>query len=344
MTLVFNYFRDLIRLSRGNWNRFWFTPQDPATLSLIRIAAGAMLFYTHLVWTLELDAFFGPNSWLSLDAVKSLRTSDSGWSLWWLAESPVVMWGMHLFALGVFACLTVGLFSKPASILAWIFTLSYAHRAPTALYGLDQVNGFLSMYLMFGQCGARYSLDAWLARRRNPGSALSGRVPATVGTNISLRLIQLHMCVVYFFAGISKLQGPSWWDGTAFWGAIANAEYQTLDLTWLVHHPRIINVLTHVTILWEIFYCVTVWNRWTRPLTLLVAIPLHLGIAFGFGMITFGVAMLIANMAFVPAWLVRAVLERQPLPETPSGETARVIPAPKMLQHFPKRATREPLR
>jgi hypothetical protein len=33
------------------WNRFWFTPADPATLSLIRVLAGGMLFYTHFIWS-----------------------------------------------------------------------------------------------------------------------------------------------------------------------------------------------------------------------------------------------------------------------------------------------------
>ena len=47
------------------WDRFWFTPQQPHTLALIRIFGGAMLLYTHLVWTLNLEAFLGPHSWLT---------------------------------------------------------------------------------------------------------------------------------------------------------------------------------------------------------------------------------------------------------------------------------------
>ena len=42
------------------WDRFWFTPAAPQSLALIRILAGAMLFYTHLVWSLDLVAFLGP--------------------------------------------------------------------------------------------------------------------------------------------------------------------------------------------------------------------------------------------------------------------------------------------
>ena len=47
------------------WNRFWFTPSDPAVLCMIRLLAGGLLLYTHLVWTIDLDAFFAPhNGWL----------------------------------------------------------------------------------------------------------------------------------------------------------------------------------------------------------------------------------------------------------------------------------------
>ena len=54
------------------------------------------------------------------------------------------------------------------------------------------------------------------------------------------------MCVIYFFAGVSKLQGPSWWDGEAMWRAFANLEYQSLDMTWLAWHPWLVNAMSHV--------------------------------------------------------------------------------------------------
>ena len=43
----------------NGWQRFWFLPRDPATLSAIRIAVGLLLLYTHAVWTLDWDGFFG---------------------------------------------------------------------------------------------------------------------------------------------------------------------------------------------------------------------------------------------------------------------------------------------
>jgi hypothetical protein len=128
--------------------------------------------------------------------------------------------------------------------------------------------------------------------------------------NLAVRLIQIHMCIVYLFAGISKLVGMAWWDGTALWMAFGNLEYQSLDMTWMAGFPLLINLMTHVTVAWELSYWALVWPRLTRPIVLALAVPLHMGIAICLGMITFGLAMLIGNLAFVPSWLVRGAIDR----------------------------------
>jgi hypothetical protein len=337
------YLADLGNGTLRGWQAFWFTPADPATLGLIRLLAGAMLLYTHLVWTLDLEAFFGPEAWLSPQAVGAFTASIRGnalwsrwdfmWSYFWLIESRPLLWAVHLAALVVFAMLMLGLYSRVVSVLAAVIAVSYVNRVPAALFGLDQINCMLALYLAAGPCGAAYSLDRLLARRRAGGP----QPPAapSVGANISVRLIQLHMCVIYLFAGLSKLSGPigSWWDGTAMWLAFANQEYQSLDMTWLADWPLVVNLLTHVTVAWEISYAALVWPRLTRPLVIALAIPLHMGIALCLGMMTFGLAMLIGNLAFVSPHLVRASIDG--LRRRRPGETAAVSPtAP------PRRATR----
>jgi hypothetical protein len=67
-------------------------------------------------------------------------------------------------------------------------------------------------------------------------------------------------------------------------------------------------MLTHVTVFWETFYCVLVWPRLTRPIVLAIAVAVHGGIAMTLGMITFGTAMLIGNLAFVPPQLIRGLI------------------------------------
>jgi hypothetical protein len=296
------WFADVI----DGWNRFWFEPADPATLGLIRIFAGAMLLYTHLVWSLDLDAFFGAQGWLPRDTVTLLQKDTYAWSyLWWFQSSPVALWGVHLAALAVFALLTVGLFTRVTSILALVAALSYVGRVPGALFGLDQINTMLALYLAIGPSGDAFSVDRWL-RRRRAGGVLPDEPKWTA--NLAIRLIQIHLCIIYLFAGTAKLTGAGWWDGTAMWMALGNMEYQSLDMTWLADWPRLINFMTHVTVYWEIFYCALIWPRLTRPVMLALAIPMHMGIAICLGMVTFGLAMLIANLAFVSPWVVRRLL------------------------------------
>ena len=51
-----------------------------------------MLLYTHLVWTLGLQAFFGSTSWVNADAARIVLGGPEGarfaWSYFWLIESP----------------------------------------------------------------------------------------------------------------------------------------------------------------------------------------------------------------------------------------------------------------
>ena len=310
----------------AGWNRFWFTPADPATLSLIRLLAGAMLLYTHLVWSLGLEDFFGSGAWVSQDAAGDFRGPGYAWSYFWLIESPTLLWTVHIAALIVFAMLMLGLFTRVVSVLAFFASLSYIGRVPGALFGLDQINTMLAMYLMLGPSGAYFSLDrVW---KRWKSGAVEPPQPS-VSANVAIRLIQLHMCIIYLFAGMSKLTGLSWWNGTAMWLAMANLEYQSLDMTWMARWPRLINFMTHLTIFWELYYCALIWPRRLRPLMLVLAVPMHLGIALCLGMMTFGLVMLIGNLAFVPPAFIHRVLGdrsqqgRAGEPETLTTDSAR---------------------
>jgi hypothetical protein len=271
-----------------------------------------MLLYTHLVWSLDLMAFFGPDGWQPTELIARAEANRYFWSVFWLTDSAAGIWAIHLVSLVAFAMLTIGYRSRTASVLAYIAAISYATRAPGAQFGLDKINCMLAMYLMIGPCGARYSVDRWLAARRSK-SPLPPPEPS-VAANIAVRLIQLHMCVIYLFSGMGKLQGEAWWDGSAVWMSHANLEYQSLDMTWLVNWPKLMSFMTHATVFWELFYVALVWNRLCRPAVLLGALLVHGGIAVALGMITFGSVMLIGNIAFIsPQWidyLVQSVFAR----------------------------------
>jgi Vitamin K-dependent gamma-carboxylase len=309
--------RQLVRSALEGWDRFWFTPIDPVVLGLIRFFGGSMMLYTHLVWSLGLTKFFADGGWLRAEYSRLFAGhSPFAWSYLQAFSSPAALWSVHIAGLVILLLFTLGLWTRITSVLAWVIVVAYANRAAGSLFGLDQINVMLAMYLMIGPSGAAFSLDAWL-RRKGEGRGVrsepnaNGAVNLSISANISIRLIQLHMCLIYFFAGTGKLLGETWWNGEAMWGAIANKEYQSSEMLWMVNSPILINLLTHLAVFWELTYCALVWPRLTRPIVVALSIPLHLGIALFLGMITFGLAMMIGNLAFVSPSLVYWAIRRR---------------------------------
>lgn len=303
MTGIFSPVRDYFSDVWRAWNNFWFTAVDPATLALIRLLAGGMMLYTHFIWSFDLAGFIGREGYMPVDFLNQMEGRH--WSTWtifdWIGPNWL-LWTVHILALGVFACLFLGLFSRIAAVLAYLLAVSYVQRVtPGAYFGLDKTNCMLAMYLLLGPCGARYSLDRlWRLRRGD-----AAEPEPSVSANIAIRLMQLHLCVVYFFSALAKLEGETWKVGTALWWSASNYEYQSLDLTWLAGWPMIVAILTHLTVFWELSYSFLVWNRYTRPLMLWTAVAVHGGIALFMGMITFGLAMIFANLSFLRPETVR---------------------------------------
>jgi CheY-like chemotaxis protein len=315
--------RSLADSAASAWNHFWFEPADPILPGIMRLLTGWMLFYTLCVWTLDLDAFFGPDGLQPLKTIQELHADRLVFSFWlWI--DPAWLWPVHIGCLVVAAMYCVGLATRVTSVLAFLITISYSQRVPVANFGLDQILGLLTLYLALGPSGACCSLDAvirrWWRHRRGLATPLSPVRSATA--RMAMRLIQLHLCAIYFWAGFGKLKGPSWWTGEAMWRVIANGEYQTLDLTWLAWVPWLPYLIAHVTILWEVFFVALIWNHRLRPLMLAVGTAMHLGIGAFLGMWTFGLIMIFAYVSFADPEQTRARLQAV-------GRTLRIGSSPK---------------
>ena len=285
-----------------SWNEFWFTPADPLPLAVVRIATGLLLTWACAVWLRDPDAFFGPGGWLPAHEVWRMNDQPWQWSWYFAASSPTAVRVLMGITLAAAVLLTLGLATRLAAVVALAGFVSAANRAPLNVFGFDDTLGLLLIPLVIGPAGACLSIDRWLG--------LAGQGGASVTAAIALRLLQVQLCVVYFFSGCGKMFGASWWEGTAIWGAVANGQYRTLDLTGLARHPLVTNALTLGTLFWEVAYPAIVWPRLTRRLALGMAVAVHLGIGLALGMLEFGLAMIAANLAFVPAAVWRSLARR----------------------------------
>ena len=285
----------------SGWNRFWYTPADPTILAAIRVATGCLLVWSNAVWLMDVEGFFASRGWLPAIDTWLMNDQPWQWSWYFAAHTLEMQYSLAIFSLVASVCLLLGLATPIASVISLLGLISTVNRAPLCVFGLDDVLGMISLSLAIGPCGAVWSLDRilldrWFPNRRSL-TPLGAR--ASVRANVAVRLLQVHLCVLYGFAGTGKLLGGSWWEGTAIWGSVANSQYRTLDLTWLASHPLIVNAITLTALFWEVSYAALIWPRLTRPLVLIMAIFVHIGIGLAMGMLEFGLAMLAANIAFL---------------------------------------------
>jgi hypothetical protein len=329
------------------WRRFWLAPEDPIKVCLLRWLAGGMILYTHLVWSIDLADFFSSTGWQSAELVRELQRDEWAASLWWLVGDSQ-LWLFHLSCVAVLLMFWIGLFTRATSILTYLIVVSYANRAPLAMFGLDQINTLLALYLCLGPCGAVLSVDSWRRRRRakrqpakrQPAKRLRPLRPSPFA-RLSARLIQCHLCIIYFWAGIAKLQGESWWSGAALWRVASNFEYQQADLTWIVHVPWLFQAVTLATWAWEVSFPFLVWRPWLRPWMLLVGAGMHLGIGLFCGMWTFGLVMIFTYVAFLKPRHVHWVLQRAGI--HPGGPSPQRDRRPRGLRPLPASPPQGPL-
>jgi predicted DCC family thiol-disulfide oxidoreductase YuxK len=318
------YAAELTTASVKGWNDFFFAAADPTSLGVIRIAVGLLAFWSLFVLGIDLHDYFGSTGWAESSAIRAFERPMS-WSFWFLVPDGWLR-AVWCVCLGILLLFAAGFYSRLTAVLAWVIVVSIVNRLPIALFGFDQILSALLLYLAAtGASGQAVSVDRFLSRwkearararmsqsvrhkegpRPPAGPNESGVPQRTVSANLALRLIQIHLVLIYAMAGFAKLQGPSWWTGTALWKTMTTGEFVVLDFTALAAWPVLINVLTHTSLLIELLYPVLIWVKQLRPLMLAGALLLHLGIAVtNPGLGEFAAVMLAANLAFVSGpWL-----------------------------------------
>ena len=235
---------------------------------------------------LSLDSHFVPRlGWLvALAAPVDLR-QETVLSFIWIC----------LLAAG--CCLLVGLACRLSAILAWLFHLCAAKSGGFVSYGVDNFMTIGLFYLMLSPLPDRYSLD-WRLRELRP------KDPQFLG--FWRRVLQLHLCAIYFFSGLTKCLGSGWWNGSSVWRALIRPPFNVIDPEILVRWKCLFPVAGIFICLLEITYPFFIWNDKTRKIWLICICGMHLGIGLMMGMYLFALIMIILNVAAFGPGLIRA--------------------------------------
>jgi hypothetical protein len=244
------------------------------------------------------------------------------WSVWFHVTDPTVMMVVQSLFVAASFLFMLGLWTRVTSALTWFAVLSFIHRAPAAVFGADTMINVLMMYLTIGPSGEAYSLDRVLETRRARKLGLPApEIKPRVSANVALRLVQVHICIIYLSAGLSKLLGQMWWTGLAPWGTMANFEYSPMQSALYLGALRAVAkykllfeaAMTSVafcTIAFEVSYPFLIWRPSLRAILIWIAVILHAGIGVCMGLKSFAVLMFAFNIAFLSPDTIRWAVSR----------------------------------
>jgi hypothetical protein len=184
--------------------------------------------------------------------------------------------------------LAIGLFCRSAAVGGWFLHLCAVKSAHLMTYGVDNVTTIGLFYLMFAPLPDRLALDCLLKGpvQRNHYLAAACR-----------RVLQVHVCIIYFFSGLTKALGVGWWNGTSLWRSLTSPPYDVISSHVWARLALVLPLLGISVWVLEIGYPIFIWVRKTRLIWFLAIIAMHLAIALAMGLYLFAFVMIVLNLA-----------------------------------------------
>jgi hypothetical protein len=198
-----------------------------------------------------------------------------------ISEHTAIVILLSVYAGSLFS-LALGLQARISALLAWGLHLSFVTSGFASFYGVDRLANTFLFYLFLFPSGR-----AWTFESR---SSETETIP--VGC---LRVMQIHLCIIYLAAGLDKALGMQWWNGEAIWQAVSQPAFRTFDLSWLARHPWIPMLAGWATLAVEIGYAFGIWPRRSRKVWFTATLGLHLGIGLFMGLIFFSSVMILLS-------------------------------------------------
>lgn len=277
-----------------NISQYLLRPVSTKPLAFLRIATGLIalgellvLFpnwkdiygsHGYIEWVISSNLFSMPNL-PNMARIANLLNAD-------LISDNMVMYTMLSLYIIFLTGLILGVKPKVMAMGAWLLHLTVNNTANMYGYGVETFIHVSLFYLIFMPSSCHWTI--------------AGRKQETTETgmyaNIWLMILQVHLCIVYINAGVSKMHGDDWIYGEAFWRSVAQPSYGQFNMFWMAHVPWLSIISTYLVLLLEAAYPIFIWFRFSRIYWLIGTILMHVGIALFMGLYGFSAIMIVLNI------------------------------------------------
>jgi hypothetical protein len=258
----------------------WFyAEQDLTIVSIFRIFLALISIYSVLLFLPHLKEFFSSDGFINSAQMQSIVSKGGGgnsFSIFFFNDTYLFVTFSYYLMLYSLIMLLMGIKPWFSSFTSWILYLSFYNRFPLIGYGGSEI---IIMTLFF-----TFVTYFVLEFKQN---AFWG-----------VRLIQINTAIIYLFAGVTKLIGPTWFNGTEL-AAVNNSNYGIFDYSWLGEMPLLVTSSVFAATLTEVCYPFLVWFDKTRLIILILTCFLNLGIMFSLQVTFFPHIMLICSILFL---------------------------------------------
>jgi hypothetical protein len=279
---------------------FWFPSESDKWLIVLRQGLGLQVvlyaFSLRNDWTL----LFGSSEYglISRDLVEGIVTVDTPFVpilSWLVAAGSSIGLSEHSVLMLSWACLLLaglslllGIFCRLSAVTAWFLHLCAVKSGGLMAYGMDTFVTIGLFYLMLGPLPDRYALDRKWRTTREPNPQMLG---------FFRRVLQVHLCLIYFFGGIAKSLGSGWWNGTSIWRALTRPPFNIISPEVLFRWQGALVFLGVITCLLEVGFPFFIWPKKTRLIWLAGVLGMHVAIGATMGLFLFALIMIVLNLA-----------------------------------------------
>jgi hypothetical protein len=274
---------------------FLFPPSTDTWLAVLRVGLGLEVTLYSLSIRNDWTYLLSGTARKLAEALLSLESHFVPRLGWFVSLATQIGLPQKTLLFLIWACLlaagcglVVGVASRFAAIAAWFFHLCAAKSGGFVSYGMDNFLTIGLFYLMLSPLPDRFSLDC---RLRD----LKPKDPQLLG--FWRRVVQLHLCIIYLFSGLTKSLGSGWWDGSNVWRALIRPPFNVIDPEILVRWKDLFPLAGILVCLLEFGYPFFIWSRRTRKIWLLGICGMHIAIGLTMGMYLFSLVMIVLNAA-----------------------------------------------
>lgn len=313
--------------------------------SIFRLISGSAILIEYLLNYAQRHYLFGPDGLFPYQAFETHMTYTSAFSVYAWSRSPVYFEVCYHLGILVAVLWWLGWHTRVMTALCFVFWFSLHQRFPSLWDGGDNLMRLVMMYGMVANLGAYFSLDAQRRAGQPAPPAWRRQVSAILHSGAMLAFA-LQISLVYGVAGLYKVQGEAWREGTALYYAFRGGQFVWAGVSDIFYQNDFLMVaLAYLTVAYQVsFPFLLFMNRYTRLVALVLGVSFHLGIALFMGLITFSLFMMAVDLSLIDddeyralgrwaerLWNRRRQQPRPAEPEQPAAATplAELAPSPR---------------